>query len=152
MTHEICHMFGLHHCYYFQCAMNESSSIAEAEQQPLFLCPVCLRKLHKVLKFDVSKRYQLLHDKMSDVLSVIKIHEAQEKLQVDRTEEYLERHQEQPCSISSSINEHVIPINSEVTTKPTATQENKFNNSLQWLTQCLQSRNTFTDTSHTHYR
>ena len=141
-------MFGLQHCYYFECAMNESSSIAEAEQQPLFLCPVCLRKLHKVLKFDVTKRYHLLHDKISDVLSVIKLHEAQEKLRIHRSE-HIEGHQ-QPSSISSSINEAPItPINSEITTKPIATHENRFNSSLQWLTQCIQSINTFTE-AYTH--
>ena len=38
--------------------MNESSSIQQAVVQPLFLCPVCLRKLHKVLKFDIEERYK----------------------------------------------------------------------------------------------
>ena len=40
--------------------MNESSSIDQATQQPLFLCPVCLRKLKKVLKFDILERYKAL--------------------------------------------------------------------------------------------
>ena len=40
--------------------MNESSSILQAAMQPLFLCPICLRKLQKVLKFDLSKRYQAM--------------------------------------------------------------------------------------------
>ncbi len=46
------------HCHYFRCAMNESSSIQQAAAQPLFLCPVCLRKLRKALKFSVLERYQ----------------------------------------------------------------------------------------------
>ena len=37
--------------------MNESNSIVQAAQQPLFLCPICLRKLHKVIKFDLKDRY-----------------------------------------------------------------------------------------------
>ena len=37
--------------------MNESSSILDAAHQPLFLCPICLRKLHKVLKFSLKERY-----------------------------------------------------------------------------------------------
>ena len=37
--------------------MNESNSIAQAAQQPLFLCPICLRKLHKVIKFNLKERY-----------------------------------------------------------------------------------------------
>ena len=50
-------MYGLGHCFYFHCAMNESNSIAQAAQQPLFLCPICLRKLHKVIRFDLKERY-----------------------------------------------------------------------------------------------
>ena len=50
-------MYGLGHCFYFHCAMNESNSITQAAQQPLFLCPICLRKLHKVIKFDLKERY-----------------------------------------------------------------------------------------------
>lgn len=50
-------MFGLAHCSFFHCLMNESSSIPEAEWQPLFLCPVCLRKMCKALKFDIATRY-----------------------------------------------------------------------------------------------
>lgn len=38
--------------------MNGSSSVSEAITQPLFLCPVCLRKLQKFLGFDVLERYQ----------------------------------------------------------------------------------------------
>jgi archaemetzincin len=58
MSHELCHIFGLKHCYYFNCAMNESASIAEAATQPLFLCPVCLRKMHKVVGFNPLERYR----------------------------------------------------------------------------------------------
>ncbi len=40
--------------------MNESSSIQQAAMQPLFLCPICLRKLQKALKFSIVDRYQRL--------------------------------------------------------------------------------------------
>lgn len=60
-SHELCHVFGFSHCAYFACAMNESKSISEAENQPLFLCPVCLRKLEKALCFDTVERYKALH-------------------------------------------------------------------------------------------
>ncbi len=40
--------------------MNESSSIQQAAVQPLFLCPICLRKLKKALKFSMVDRYQRL--------------------------------------------------------------------------------------------
>ena len=59
-SHELCHVFGFSHCAYFACAMNESKSISEAENQPLFLCPVCLRKLEKALHFDTVERYKAL--------------------------------------------------------------------------------------------
>ncbi|XP_071830492.1 archaemetzincin-2-like [Apostichopus japonicus] len=59
-THETCHLFRLKHCVFFSCSMNASSSVTEAISQPLFLCPVCLRKLQKFLGFDIFKRYQRL--------------------------------------------------------------------------------------------
>ncbi|XP_048242463.1 archaemetzincin-2-like [Haliotis rufescens] len=58
ISHELCHLFGQRHCTYFHCSMNESTSLVEAMDQPLFLCPVCLRKLHEVCRFDVLDRYQ----------------------------------------------------------------------------------------------
>ena len=67
VSHEVCHLFGLSHCEYFHCAMNESSSVEEAMSQPLFLCPVCLRKLHQVCGFDVTERYQELLSFLVDV-------------------------------------------------------------------------------------
>ncbi len=38
--------------------MNESASIAEAATQPLFLCPICLRKMHRVVGFNPLERYR----------------------------------------------------------------------------------------------
>ena len=61
-SHEICHVFGMSHCSYFACGMNESKSILQAESQPLFLCPVCLRKLQKALYFDIVERYEVLYN------------------------------------------------------------------------------------------
>ncbi|KAL4225403.1 hypothetical protein ACF0H5_016093 [Mactra antiquata] len=60
LSHEICHLFGLQHCWYFQCAMNESNSMNMAASQPLFLCPVCLRKLQHTMQFDILSRYKKL--------------------------------------------------------------------------------------------
>ncbi|GFO29372.1 Archaemetzincin-2 [Plakobranchus ocellatus] len=64
-SHELCHLLGLQHCTFFLCAMNESSSMDEAMNQPLFLCPVCLRKLQKACGFDVLERYTLLQKFLS---------------------------------------------------------------------------------------
>ncbi|XP_022083871.1 archaemetzincin-2-like [Acanthaster planci] len=59
-THETCHLFGLNHCVFFNCSMNESTSVAEALAQPLILCPVCLRKIQRFLKFGIVERYRNL--------------------------------------------------------------------------------------------
>jgi len=37
--------------------MNQSNSVAEAMSQPLYLCPVCMRKLQKVLRFPSVVEY-----------------------------------------------------------------------------------------------
>ncbi|XP_062607347.1 archaemetzincin-2-like [Saccostrea cucullata] len=57
-SHEIGHLFGISHCDFFLCGMNGSSSVEEAMSQPLFFCPVCLRKLQHVCKFDIVQRYR----------------------------------------------------------------------------------------------
>ncbi|XP_025087864.1 archaemetzincin-2-like [Pomacea canaliculata] len=67
ISHETCHLFGLDHCTFFRCAMNESNSVPEAVDQPLFLCPVCLRKLHQHCGFDVVERYQDLLKFLKDI-------------------------------------------------------------------------------------
>ena len=55
------------HCSYFACAMNESKSILQAENQPLFLCPVCLRKLQKAVGFDIVERYRALSSFLNSI-------------------------------------------------------------------------------------
>lgn len=56
--HEIGHMFGLRHCTYYNCLMRGSNG-EEVEHQPNFLhlCPVCLRKLHWNIGFDICDQY-----------------------------------------------------------------------------------------------
>nr|CAB3262909.1 uncharacterized protein LOC100184998 [Phallusia mammillata] len=46
LIHETCHVFGLNHCAMFACLMNASCSSEEALNQPLLLCPLCMRKIH----------------------------------------------------------------------------------------------------------
>ncbi|KAL6862238.1 hypothetical protein J3F83DRAFT_762571 [Trichoderma novae-zelandiae] len=45
MAHELCHCLGLDHCTYFACAMQGCGSVAEAQRQPPYVCPVCLEKI-----------------------------------------------------------------------------------------------------------
>ena len=60
LTHELGHMFGISHCAYYSCNMNGSNSMAEADTQPPYLCPICLRKLQYAVEFDPAARYRAL--------------------------------------------------------------------------------------------
>jgi archaemetzincin len=61
LSHEAGHLFGMEHCIFYHCTMNGSNNLQETDAQPVHLCPVCLRKLHHVLGFDVNDRYGKLH-------------------------------------------------------------------------------------------
>jgi archaemetzincin len=60
MIHEVGHTFGLQHCVYYRCVMNGSNGIAETDDSPLHLCPVCLRKLRRSTGLDLAGRYRRL--------------------------------------------------------------------------------------------
>jgi len=57
ISHETCHLFYMSHCVFFDCLMNQSHTVAEAMSQPLYLCPICMRKLQKVLRFPSVVHY-----------------------------------------------------------------------------------------------
>jgi len=59
-THEIGHMFSLHHCVSARCAMNGSNSLPESDRQPLRLCSECQRKLNWNIRYDNKKRLKEL--------------------------------------------------------------------------------------------
>lgn len=60
LVHETGHMFGLTHCTFFECAMCGSNHLKESDSRPMHACPVCLRKLHTSVRFDLVTRYQRL--------------------------------------------------------------------------------------------
>jgi archaemetzincin len=60
LAHEAGHVFGLGHCVFYQCLMNGSNSLEEADRQPLHLCPVCLRKLQHNIGFDPEAQHRAL--------------------------------------------------------------------------------------------
>jgi archaemetzincin len=60
LAHETGHMFSIEHCIHYECVMNGSNHLDEADSQPMHLCPVCLRKLHHAVGFDPTERYQAL--------------------------------------------------------------------------------------------
>ncbi|MCD0471714.1 archaemetzincin [Flavobacterium sp. JAS] len=55
-SHEIGHMFGLHHCITANCVMNGTISLAETDKSTIRLCSVCQRKLNSCIKYDNKKR------------------------------------------------------------------------------------------------
>jgi archaemetzincin len=55
-SHEIGHMFGIHHCLHASCVMNGSNSLAETDRQTLRLCSNCQRKLQSTVNFNPEKR------------------------------------------------------------------------------------------------
>ena len=54
------HMFGLRHCFHFECLMNPTAGIEDLDRLPLHSCPVCLRKLMSVTGMSIVKRWQQL--------------------------------------------------------------------------------------------
>ena len=60
LTHEIGHLLGIDHCIYYACLMNGSGHLQEDFSQPLFLCPIDLKKLGRLAEFDVVRRYEQL--------------------------------------------------------------------------------------------
>lgn len=59
LLHEVGHMFGLKHCTWFNCLMRGNNGDGvEHQRAPLHLCPVCLRKLHWNVGFDIVIRYK----------------------------------------------------------------------------------------------
>lgn len=55
-SHEIGHMFTLHHCTHAVCTMNGSNSLIEADRKPNRFCSECTEKLAWNLHLDVLDR------------------------------------------------------------------------------------------------
>jgi archaemetzincin len=60
MAHEIGHMFAIEHCTHNHCVMNGTNNLEETDRSPLHPCPLCLRKLHEIVGFDVAERERRL--------------------------------------------------------------------------------------------
>jgi len=58
MAHETGHIFGIRHCIHYDCLMNGANHLEEFDSKPMQLCPICLRKLHEAVGFDVKARYE----------------------------------------------------------------------------------------------
>lgn len=57
-SHEIGHMFGLHHCITANCVMNGTNSMSETDKNAIRLCSVCQRKLNSCILYDNKKRLE----------------------------------------------------------------------------------------------
>ncbi|NMH28403.1 archaemetzincin [Flavobacterium silvaticum] len=55
-SHEIGHMFGLHHCIDASCVMNGSNHLPETDKNPTRLCSHCQQKLQYSIGYDNQKR------------------------------------------------------------------------------------------------
>ncbi len=65
-SHEIGHMFSLHHCLFAKCVMNGSNNLPESDRQPLRLCSDCQKKLQWNIGYDNIKRLKELMQFLKD--------------------------------------------------------------------------------------
>ncbi|XP_038633279.1 arylsulfatase G-like isoform X5 [Scyliorhinus canicula] len=73
LTHEIGHIFGMHHCQWLQCVMQGSNHLEESDRRPIDLCPICLRKLQCAINFDIKERYKICAIKVETSTSDVDI-------------------------------------------------------------------------------
>lgn len=59
-VHEIGHIFSLHHCIFYRCAMQGANSLIELDGHPSYFCPVCDAKIISNLNLPLSERYENL--------------------------------------------------------------------------------------------
>ncbi len=59
-VHEIGHILTMRHCIKFECVMNGSNHREESDRRPIYLCPICLKKLCWNLGIDPLERYEKL--------------------------------------------------------------------------------------------
>ena len=61
-SHETGHMLSMKHCIYYDCIMNGSAHIAETDNKPVYLCPVCLGKINYNRDLEIQTRFSKLKD------------------------------------------------------------------------------------------
>ncbi len=59
-THETAHMFGIEHCTAYECGMNGSNNLEEADRGRLPFCPECSAKIWWSCGADPAKCYERL--------------------------------------------------------------------------------------------
>ena len=74
--HELSHVLSIRHCQAYECLMNGSSQLEEADQKPFALCPVCLRKMSSYLGFN-GQELQLFKE-LRDVFKLMNHNDTQQ--------------------------------------------------------------------------
>lgn len=59
-AHETGHMFSMRHCTFYFCTMQGAYHLREADERPMYICPVCLAKIASAGHIDVLKRFEYL--------------------------------------------------------------------------------------------
>ena len=59
-AHETGHILTMQHCIAFECNMNGSNNLAEADRRPSYPCPICFRKLCWNLQVDPAEQCRKL--------------------------------------------------------------------------------------------
>ena len=72
-SHEIGHMFSIHHCTLSKCVMNGSNSLNESDLQPLRLCSECQKKLSFKINYNNKRR-------LTELVNYLKINDLKEDL------------------------------------------------------------------------
>ena len=72
-SHEIGHMFSIHHCTLSKCVMNGSNSLNESDLQPLRLCSECQKKLSLNINYNNKKR-------LTELVNYLKINDLKDDL------------------------------------------------------------------------
>lgn len=66
-THEVGHMFGMHHCTAYRCNMAGVNSLEEGDRSPSWLCPECLAKVSWVTATRSEDHLRRMHVFMSEL-------------------------------------------------------------------------------------
>jgi archaemetzincin len=67
MAHEIGHLFGMKHCTFYNCLLNGCNSFEEFDSKPIYMCPVCLRKLQSNIEFGFLEQYEALDEVLQEI-------------------------------------------------------------------------------------
>ena len=55
------------HCIYYNCLLNGCNSFEEFDSKPLYMCPVCIRKLQSNITFCFLENFQALEKACAEI-------------------------------------------------------------------------------------